>query len=104
MKPTSRLLTNFFKHLLFVVKVEGESAFPELIPGRYYLASSLKRPQVGRFVVFSNPLNHGQILVKKVQRFEGDSLCVQGTVSWAVSSREIGRIPLRSTLGVLLTH
>lgn len=84
------------------MEVEGESAFPELIPGRYYLASSLKRPRVGRFVVFPNPLSRGQILVKKVESLEDDFLRVRGTVSWGSSSDNFGKIFRKNVIGVVL--
>ncbi len=85
-----------------MVKVEGESAFPELISGRYYFASILKKPKIGRYVVFKNPMNGEQIFVKKIIREEHDGFYVAGTVSWATSSQTLGLISTPFILGVLL--
>ena len=89
------------KNLLFVVKVEGESAFPELIPGRKYLATSLKRPKIGRFIVFKNPRNEAQIMVKKVTDSHPEGFSVSGVVSWGTSSKELGIISPILILGTI---
>lgn len=85
--------------LLFVVKVEGESAWPELIPGKYYFATSLLRPKVGRYAVFKNPKKPKQILVKKISAVERDSLEVSSSVSWGKSMLQVKR---NNCIGVLI--
>lgn len=85
-----------------MVKVEGESMLPKLIPGRYYLATNLKKPKIGSFIVFQNPLQEDQIFVKEVQSIKDNHFFVKGTVSWATSSKEIGVISPRLVMGVLL--
>ena len=85
-----------------MVKVEGGSAFPDLIPGQKYLATSLKKPKIGRFIVFRNPLDPRQVFVKKIQLIQKEGFYVSGTVSWGTSSKEIGLIPPNLILGVIL--
>ncbi len=65
---------------LFRVKVEGESLWPELIPGRIYWASALLKPRVGDYVVFRNPRNQDRNVVKRVEKIDGDALKVGGTI------------------------
>lgn len=67
--------------LLFRVKVEGESLWPELIPGRVYWASKLVQPRVGQYVVFKNPADASGYFVKKVLKVDNDILGVGGTIS-----------------------
>ena len=69
-------------NIVFRVSVSGESCWPELMSGQSYWASSLLRPRVGKFVVFKREKQH---IVKKIQRIEGDTLYVGGTVSWSSS-------------------
>lgn len=95
-------LTSFFKRLLFAVEVKGMSAWPELVPGRRYLATSLGTPGVGDFVVFRHPFNHSEILVKQVERRIGDSYSVRGLIPGATSSRDIGLVPKSLVLGTIL--
>lgn len=102
MKPSSRSLTNFFKHLLFVVKVEGESAFPELLPGSYYLATSLRKPKPGNFIVFTDPNKPSRILVKKVRSISNEGLAVESVVSWGTSSENFGLISQKNVRGIVI--
>ena len=88
--------------ILFRVQVEGESCWPELITGKSYWASCLPKPQTGDFVVFRNPLNYGQIFVKKVVATEGGKYCVAGTVSWGASSADFGWVDEKLILGRIL--
>ena len=87
------------KNILFLVKVEGESCWPELVSGRRYLASPLLPIRVGKFVVFKNPADPDQILVKKVLNISDDGTVeLGGTVSW--SSRHI--VPKSAVLGCMV--
>ena len=85
--------------LLFTVKVEGESCWPDLVPGKRYFATSLLRPRVGDFIVFKRPSDLRSFLVKKVKEVRGDSYYVEGTVSWGTTSETLGLISHNSVLG-----
>ncbi|MBI4094588.1 MAG: hypothetical protein HY435_00125 [Candidatus Liptonbacteria bacterium] len=82
--------------------MEGESAWPELIPGKHYLATNLRNPKVGDFVVFRNPLREAQILVKKIEAKEKRGYRVKGMLPWATSSKELGVIPASHALGTIV--
>jgi hypothetical protein len=86
-----------FGKLLFKVQVSGESCFPELISGKTYSASSMRRPKVGRYVAFKPQEKSANCVVKKITRIAPDALCVGGTVSW--SSTYI--IPCSAVVGTL---
>lgn len=86
--------------LLFRVKVEGESLWPELIPGRIYWASGLPRTRVGDYVVFKDPENPSRNIVKKVKEMRNGTLSVEGTIkrsaSYEITSENvIGRLLFR---------
>lgn len=100
--PTKKSLTNFFKRLLFVVQVEGESGWPLLIPGKRYLASNLLRPRQGDFIVFRNPASPSEILIKQLTSREGKGYRVESVRSWGTSSGQLGVIPRALLLGKLL--
>jgi len=78
-----------FGRLLFRVKVSGESCWPDLVSGKTYFASRLRKPCVGDYVVFPFASIFGsptsEYAVKKIKRIEDDTLHVAGTVSWATS-------------------
>ena len=93
------LLTNFFKHPLFLVRVEGESLFPVLVPGRRYLASAWGVLRVGDFAVFSNPKEKQEIFVKRVAGRGRDGYIMESTVSWGSSSHDFGPVPRNLILG-----
>lgn len=86
-------------HPLFFVRVSGESMWPLLVPGRRYLASSLLAPRVGRIVVSHNPAYPAELIIKRVERCEGDSLHLNGTVVW--SSRYV--VPRSSVVGAVVS-
>lgn len=72
------------RNLLFKVKIFGESCWPELVPGKIYLATSLKKPRIGNYVVFKNPKpEEPEYIIKKVKAAEGDKLTLGGVVSWS---------------------
>jgi phage repressor protein C with HTH and peptisase S24 domain len=96
------LLTTFIKEPLFLVEVEGESAWPELIPGKIYFASKLKRPKVGNFIVFSSPRNKSEIFVKKIKQIRDNFYVVSGNVPWASSSKDFGEIHSELVLGAII--
>lgn len=100
--PIKQSRISFIKHLFFLVKVEGESGWPELIPEKYYFATSLLRPRVGDFIVFGNPQNPEQRLVKKVTGIKNNSFSVKGVVSWSAGSADFGDIPKNLVLGKIL--
>lgn len=98
----SRLLAAKCKKILFLVKVGGESLWPELIPGKYYLATPLFKPNADDYVVFKNPKNRREIFVKKVKRIIDGCYEVGGTVPWSSSSEEFGLVPNELVLGKII--
>lgn len=88
--------------LVFSVKVEGESCWPQLIPGKEYLATNLLKPKVSDFIVFQNPKNQREIFVKRVAEIKNNSYCVEGTVSWAESSKNFGEVNKNLVLGKII--
>ena len=99
---TKRSPTNSIKRLLFLVKIEGESLWPELIPGKRYAATSLGKPDIGDYLVFKNPGNNGQTFVKKIRDIRDGAYEVAGTVPWASSSNEFGLILRNSVVGKII--
>ena len=87
---------------LFLVRVNGESMWPALRPGCFYLASGWLRIKVGDFLVFKNPANHNQILIKQVEKIRSEGCEVDGTVSWSQSSQDFGLITKNLILGRIL--
>lgn len=102
MKLIKKLLKNFGKFPFFTVKVEGESGWPILIPGKFYLASNLFQPKSGDFIVFKNPKNIEQIFVKRVSRIIDNGYWVESLVSWGFSSNDFGLITSDLFLGKIL--
>ena len=84
---------------LFLVRVEGESLWPYLIPGRRYLASGILAPCVGDLAVFRNPINPADVFVKRVAALRADGYIMESAVSWGSSSRDFGPVPRRLILG-----
>ena len=87
---------------IFFVKIEGESLWPELIPGKSYLATSLFKPRIGDYLVFKNPKNQSEIFVKKVTKIIGKSCEVGGTIPWSSSSGTFGLVPQELALGKII--
>jgi phage repressor protein C with HTH and peptisase S24 domain len=102
MEPTSSLLTNFIKNLVFLVKVEGESGWPELIPGKLYLATNLIKPRVDDFIVFQNPDNQKEFFIKKIKEIKDNSYFVEGILPWAKSSKDFGPINKKLFFGKII--
>lgn len=80
------------RHILFIVRVEGESMWPWLVSGERYLASGWIRPRVGDFAVFRHPADRNKLLVKRVERIETDGFFMDGIVSWSSSSEDFGLV------------
>ena len=99
MKRINFSQTNFFRRVLFMVRVEGESLWPHLVSGRRYIASALFRPWTGDFAVFCNPCDPSRIFVKKVQEIHSDGYIMASTVSWGSSSNDFGIVPRELILG-----
>jgi len=93
---------SILKKSLFLVKVEGESAWPELVPEKIYFATSLLRPKIGNFIVFKNPKNNEQNFVKKIVKITPTGYEIQGLVSWAISSKDFGLVEEELVLGKIL--
>ena len=99
MKRIQHLLTNFFRRLLFLVRVDGESMWPVLVPGRRYLASRFGVLRVGDLAVFRNPKENEKIFVKKIREVLAYSYIMESTVSWGLSSRDVGPVRRELILG-----
>lgn len=95
-------LINFFKILLFTVKVEGESMWPALIPGQRYLATNMLPIRQGDFSVFRNPLNPSEIFVKRVAEISNSKYCMESLVSWGSSSKDFEYVTKQTVIGKLL--
>ena len=101
MMRIKHLLINFFKRPIFFVRVEGESLWPMLVPGRRYLASSCGVLRVGDFAVFENPKNREEIFVKRVAARHKDEYIMESAVSWGTASRDFGPVQRNLILGKL---
>jgi len=93
---------SFIKTLIFLVKVEGESAWPDLIPGKRYFATKLLSPKPGDFIVFKNPNNKEEIFVKKILNLDKSSYFVSGNLPWSSSSSDFGRVSRKLVLGKVI--
>ncbi len=86
------------QRLLFRVRVTGESMWPRLVPGKTYWASSLLKPSIGKIIVFRDPNDLRQYIVKQIIQYNGETVIVSGTVSWSNSYS----IRQEQILGVLI--
>src|SRR4030042_2650999 len=93
---------NGVKRAIFLVRVEGESAWPELVSGKTYFAASFLKPKIGDFIVFKNPKDQKEILVKKIRSIRKNSYFAEGTLPWAKSSRDFGQVSKGLILGKIL--
>lgn len=100
MKLIKKLLKIFGK-IIFLVKIDGLSAWPELTPGKFYLGTSLFNPKVGDWLIFKNPKNQNDILIKRVINFKNNSYFVAGNLSFSSSSRDFGLVKENLILGKL---
>lgn len=91
-----------YSRVLFWVKVNGESCWPILIPGRKYLATNLLSPRLGSFIVFKNPKNKDEIFVKRITRIFDRGYAVDGLVSWASGSENFGLVNKNHVLGKIV--
>ncbi len=92
------------RRLLFMVRVEGESLWPHLVPGRRYVASALACPRIGDFAVFRNPRDTNRVFVKSIREISADGYVMASTVSWGSSSTDFGIVPRELVLGKILNH
>lgn len=117
MRHIKPLLTNFFnpkrglartllnadiRRILFVVRVEGESMWPALIPGRRYFASGIGVVRVGDFAVFRNPRETSRIFIKRAAAAREGGYIMESAVSWGASSRDFGPVPRQYIIGKVL--
>lgn len=84
---------------MFVVRVEGESMWPALIPGRRYFASGIGVLRAGDIAVFRHPKEMSGIFVKRVAEARGGAYRMESAVSWGSSSRDFGIVPQKCILG-----
>lgn len=99
---TNKSRINFFKHILFRVRIGGESMWPGLVPGRAYWASSLVKPKKGSIIVFKHPRHAEQFLVKRIAEVTNEGYRVESSVSWGSSSDNLGIIDPSHVTGTLL--
>jgi len=91
------------KGLIFLVKVEGESAWPELIPEKIYFATNLLRLKIGDFVVFRNPKDQREILIKRIKFIRKSFYFLEGTLPWSKSSKNFGLVDKSLILGKIIS-
>ncbi len=96
-----KLLIRFFRPL-FVVRVHGESAWPVLVPGKTYFASSLFSPWENDFIVVKDPRNKNQFMVKKIAGVTDEGYQLESLVSWGSSSKDFGPVKKDFVLGTIL--
>lgn len=89
------------RRLIFLVDVTGDSMSPVLENGKSYLASSLLKPQVGKIIIFKNPLNLNQVMIKKIISETSEGYEVVGLITGSTSSKEIGYIKKENIIGTL---
>jgi signal peptidase I len=80
---------------IFLVNVQGESMWPNLVAGRRYLATSLLEPKRGDVIVFRE---ESEVMVKRVIEAKEGNYVAGGTVPW--SSTHI--VPHSAVIGTLL--
>ncbi len=102
MKLIRYLLKSFIKRAIFLVKVEGESAWPELVPEKLYFATNLIKPKKGELVVFKNPKDKKEILVKKIKLIKKNLYFIEGTLPWSESSKSFGLVNKDLILGKII--
>ena len=88
--------------MLFSVKIEGVSCWPYLIPEKKYFATNVLKPKIGNFIIFKNPKNQKEIFVKRVKEIKNNFYFVEGTVSFAKSSKDFGQVHKNLILGKIL--
>jgi phage repressor protein C with HTH and peptisase S24 domain len=87
--------------ILFRVRIEGESMWPELVNGKRYFATPLVAPRVGNCVVFRDPQNSG-VFVKKIVGHEAGGYRLASLVLWGSSSDDFGLVPREDIIGTVL--
>lgn len=95
-------LINFFKKIIFVVRVSGESCWPILVPGKLYFATGILRARIGDFVVFRNPKNVDEVFIKRVVEARENQYAAESLVSWGSSSKDFGLVDNASVLGKIV--
>ncbi|TSC77798.1 MAG: hypothetical protein G01um101433_472 [Parcubacteria group bacterium Gr01-1014_33] len=101
-KKVSYIRKSIFRSPFFFVHVQGESAWPTLVPGTLYLATNVVSPKIGDFIVFRNPMNIQEVFVKRVSSICDNCYHVESLVSWGSSSRDFGLVGHELILGKLL--
>ncbi|HLD31103.1 MAG TPA: S26 family signal peptidase [Patescibacteria group bacterium] len=107
MMRIKKLLTRCFdfvpiKRAIFLIKIEGESMWPVLIPRRQYLATNMLPIRRGDLAVFYNPQNKQEIFVKRISRISNGKYYMESMVSWGSSCRDFGCVIRKNILGKIL--
>lgn len=97
-----RTLYSKLRRPLFLVRVSGESMWPELVAGRRYFGTALGKIRIGDYAVFRYPGSQEKIFVKKVKTVSNDCYEMSSTVSWGSSSKDFGNIPRSLILGKIV--
>ena len=94
--------------MIRLLKVRGQSLYPEYRDGDYVLAARVPFPsgkiKSGNVIVFRQPV-HG-LLVKRVQKVldDGAAFEVRGTQIDSTDSRNFGPVPLTQVKGKVIWH
>lgn len=86
-------LRKSFSKKIFLVKIEGLSCFPDLLPNKIYLAQNISRPKIGQYVVFQQ---NKKILVKKLIAQKKEKFILRGKIGSGVYT-----IPAKKVLGTV---
>jgi nickel-type superoxide dismutase maturation protease len=94
--------------VLRLLKVRGESLYPEFRPGDYVLILRFSFPsvkiKVGDIIAFDQP--HYGLLIKRVREVldSGRSFDVRGSQIASTDSRNFGPVPRDCVLGKVIWH
>ena len=67
-----------FASLFTIYRVEGESMIPALLPGQQVVAYRFGTCSQGDLVVFRNPLDPRELLIKRVHAVAGETVSLSG--------------------------
>lgn len=90
------------RKIFFLVRVEGESGWPVLVPGGRYFASGFLSPRIGDFAVFRNQQDTERVFVKRVVGLANGFYRMESAVSWGSSSDDFGLVPRELILGKII--
>ena len=88
-------------------RVEGESMLPHVSPGEHVLVNKaaywLRKPSTGDLVVLRDPRDSSRLLIKRIERAEGDRWTVVGANAEAsTDSRTFGPVGKDALVGKVM--